>query len=253
MQARRMLDAATKSRFPTTAFSLLNRRLHNVYSLHSTVIPKVCEIWGPHSGQYEDDWLLGRCAVQCGKSLPTFQRSLLPPSTKKLVSTQQPRNQPPSVTGYSPEKKVTIRYEPFNDAFSSTEVVACQNGRPVVTKKRKESGRKQLRSTLRNCRSNCLETEQNQNLVKSTASIFRVTLNICNYEYQHAPSKRCPHGVTTRKTYRDAIPRRGYISGRNSNPEPPQYAPHSRFAIRLHPVPIQLVHIFRTNIPNMNF
>jgi hypothetical protein len=38
------------------------------------------EISGPHSGVYEDDCLLGCCSVWSGRSLPTFQRCLLPPS-----------------------------------------------------------------------------------------------------------------------------------------------------------------------------
>jgi hypothetical protein len=38
------------------------------------------EILGSHSGGYGDNCLLGCCAVQSGRSLPTFQRSLPPPS-----------------------------------------------------------------------------------------------------------------------------------------------------------------------------
>jgi hypothetical protein len=38
------------------------------------------EISGSH-GEYEDSCLLGYCAVLSGRSLPTFQRCLLPPSS----------------------------------------------------------------------------------------------------------------------------------------------------------------------------
>jgi hypothetical protein len=31
------------------------------------------EISGPHGGEYEDDCLLGYCAMKCGRRLPTFQ------------------------------------------------------------------------------------------------------------------------------------------------------------------------------------
>jgi hypothetical protein len=39
------------------------------------------EISGSHSGEYKDGCLLGCCAVWSGRSLPTFQRCLLPPSS----------------------------------------------------------------------------------------------------------------------------------------------------------------------------
>jgi hypothetical protein len=39
------------------------------------------EISGSHGGEYEDDCLLGCCAVLSGRSLPTFQRCLLPSSS----------------------------------------------------------------------------------------------------------------------------------------------------------------------------
>jgi hypothetical protein len=39
------------------------------------------EISGSHSSEYEDGCLLGCCAMQPGRSLPTFQRCLLPPSS----------------------------------------------------------------------------------------------------------------------------------------------------------------------------
>jgi hypothetical protein len=40
-----------------------------------------CDIWGSHSSNYEDDCLLGCCAMSSGRCLPTFQRCLLPPSS----------------------------------------------------------------------------------------------------------------------------------------------------------------------------
>jgi hypothetical protein len=39
------------------------------------------EITGFHGGEYEDDSLLGYCAVQSIRSWPTFQRCILPPSS----------------------------------------------------------------------------------------------------------------------------------------------------------------------------
>jgi hypothetical protein len=41
-------------------------------------IPIPCEISGSHGGEYEDDCLLGCCVVESGRSLPKFQRFLLP-------------------------------------------------------------------------------------------------------------------------------------------------------------------------------
>jgi hypothetical protein len=43
-------------------------------------------IWGSHAGEYEDGCLLGCSAVLSGRSLPTFQRSLLPPSSGRSPS-----------------------------------------------------------------------------------------------------------------------------------------------------------------------
>jgi hypothetical protein len=40
------------------------------------------EISGSHGGEHEDGCLLGCCAVQSGRSLQTFQRYLLPPSSR---------------------------------------------------------------------------------------------------------------------------------------------------------------------------
>jgi hypothetical protein len=39
------------------------------------------EISGSHGSEYEDDCLLGCCAVKSGRSLPTFQRCLVPLSS----------------------------------------------------------------------------------------------------------------------------------------------------------------------------
>jgi hypothetical protein len=50
------------------------------YSLFSNTI-NPCSIWGSHGGEYEDGCLLGCSTVQSGRSLPTFQSSLLPPSS----------------------------------------------------------------------------------------------------------------------------------------------------------------------------
>jgi hypothetical protein len=38
-------------------------------------------IWGSHGSEYEDGCLLGCNTMQSGRSLPAFQRSLLPPSS----------------------------------------------------------------------------------------------------------------------------------------------------------------------------
>jgi hypothetical protein len=38
-------------------------------------------ISGSHGGEYEDGCLLGCCAVQSGRSLPTFQRCMLTQSS----------------------------------------------------------------------------------------------------------------------------------------------------------------------------
>jgi hypothetical protein len=49
----------------------------------------VGEILGSHGGEYEDDCFLCCCAVQSGRSLPTFQRYLLPPSSGRWVLTSE--------------------------------------------------------------------------------------------------------------------------------------------------------------------
>jgi hypothetical protein len=62
--------------------------------------------WGFHGCEYEDDCLLGYSAVWSGRSLPAFQRYLLPPSSErwnvsKLLpdyTALQPRRQPYSIT-----------------------------------------------------------------------------------------------------------------------------------------------------------
>jgi hypothetical protein len=41
---------------------------------------------GSHGGEYEDGCLLGCSAVQSGRSLPTIQRFLLPPSSGPLIA-----------------------------------------------------------------------------------------------------------------------------------------------------------------------
>jgi hypothetical protein len=48
-----------------------------------------CEISDSCGGGYEDDWLLGCCAVLSGRSLPTFQRSLLPALLMEAASTSE--------------------------------------------------------------------------------------------------------------------------------------------------------------------
>jgi hypothetical protein len=45
----------------------------------------VSRIWGSHGGEYEEGCLLGCSTVKSGRSLPTFQRSLLPPSSGQWV------------------------------------------------------------------------------------------------------------------------------------------------------------------------
>jgi hypothetical protein len=50
---------------------LINRINHHTFS----------RIWGSHCGQYEDGCLLGCSAVKSGRSISTFQRSLLPLSS----------------------------------------------------------------------------------------------------------------------------------------------------------------------------
>jgi hypothetical protein len=42
-------------------------------------------IWGSHGGEYEDGCLLGCSTVLSGRSLPAFQRTLLPPSSRRWV------------------------------------------------------------------------------------------------------------------------------------------------------------------------
>jgi hypothetical protein len=56
----------------------------------------VCDISGFHGGEYEDGCLLGCCTLWTGRSLPTFQRCLLPPSSRLSVNVCQTtkRNNP---------------------------------------------------------------------------------------------------------------------------------------------------------------
>jgi hypothetical protein len=51
---------------------------------------ELSRIWGYHGGEYEDGCLLGCSAVQSGRSLPTFQRSLLPPSPGYCSQEEEP-------------------------------------------------------------------------------------------------------------------------------------------------------------------
>jgi hypothetical protein len=42
------------------------------------------EVSGSHDGEYEDDRLLGSCGVKSRRNWPTFQSSLLPPSSQRF-------------------------------------------------------------------------------------------------------------------------------------------------------------------------
>jgi hypothetical protein len=65
-------------------FCQLNRSCSTLASLQFRIIlcsvsykktwryKTLCRIWGSHGGEYEDGCLLGCCAVQSGRSLPTF-------------------------------------------------------------------------------------------------------------------------------------------------------------------------------------
>jgi hypothetical protein len=50
-------------------------------SSQSNALKRSGETSGSHGDVYEDGCLLGCCAVYSGRSLPTFQRCLLPPSS----------------------------------------------------------------------------------------------------------------------------------------------------------------------------
>jgi hypothetical protein len=55
-------------------------------------------IWGSHGSEYEDGCLLGCSAVLIGITLPPFQRSVLPPPSRRWVYTAlQPTRQPSSI------------------------------------------------------------------------------------------------------------------------------------------------------------
>jgi hypothetical protein len=66
------------------------RNWHLFLSIHEneavTLTFRECRIWGSQGGEYEDGCLLGYNAVQSGRSLTTFQRCLLPPSSGWLVT-----------------------------------------------------------------------------------------------------------------------------------------------------------------------
>jgi hypothetical protein len=63
-------------RFSNSKWILKLVCLSNIFA----AINNLNRIWGSHGGEYEDGCLLGYSAVLSGRSLPTFQRSLLPPS-----------------------------------------------------------------------------------------------------------------------------------------------------------------------------
>jgi hypothetical protein len=73
------------------------------------VTARLSTIWAPHGGDYEDGCLLGCIAVYTGISLPTFQRSVLPPSSGRwLVYTAlQPRRQPSLTERLLPRGQLT--------------------------------------------------------------------------------------------------------------------------------------------------
>jgi hypothetical protein len=65
--------------------SSIKREILLEFLLHSNSI-FTWSIWGSHGGEYEDGCLLGCSAVYSGRSLPTFQRSLLPPSLHGAIT-----------------------------------------------------------------------------------------------------------------------------------------------------------------------
>jgi hypothetical protein len=75
----------------TTTFSLILSNpqpsiystLYHLCSWGSEV--KTGKVSGSHGGYYEDGCLLCRCDMKTGRSLPTIQRFLLPPSSVKTV------------------------------------------------------------------------------------------------------------------------------------------------------------------------
>jgi hypothetical protein len=68
-----------------SVWNLVTGKCILVHMIFHNLIP-VCRIWGSHAGEYEDGCVLGCSAVKSGRSLPTFQRSLLPPSSGRWVS-----------------------------------------------------------------------------------------------------------------------------------------------------------------------
>jgi hypothetical protein len=53
-------------------------------SIHTFIPTSSIMAWGSHGGEYEDGCLLGCSAMKTGMSLPTFQRSVLLPSSERF-------------------------------------------------------------------------------------------------------------------------------------------------------------------------
>jgi hypothetical protein len=69
-------------------FSHTDGSTGDVFSLPMDVVSSMT--WGSHGGYYEDGCLPGCSAVKAGMSLPTFRRSVLPPSSgRSLLSSQR--------------------------------------------------------------------------------------------------------------------------------------------------------------------
>jgi hypothetical protein len=66
--------------FPTPPTSVL--KMETVFFSESLL--STCESTRRQNSEQEDGCILGCCAVQSGRSLPTFQRYLLPPSSGRL-------------------------------------------------------------------------------------------------------------------------------------------------------------------------
>jgi hypothetical protein len=112
-------------------FSVLKQQFNlRIYTL--------CRISGSHCGEYEDGCLLGCSAVESGRSLPTFQRYLLPPLSGTMIPdymAQQPRRQPSS---YSPPWETEIPLIIISETFhyrSSGFTQSYLNSQGVTTTK----------------------------------------------------------------------------------------------------------------------
>jgi hypothetical protein len=81
-------------------------------------------IWGSHGGDYEDGCLLGCSAVWTGVSLPTFQRSVLPPSSGRWVITSEISET--SVNSYRSIRTLQTRRQPYS-CFSCLRYVLASN------------------------------------------------------------------------------------------------------------------------------